>query len=81
MILSMFSRVVVAIILIYICLRERQQVVKVRNSFSVPRTEDYGVPQGCVLGPFMFVIFVNILFSRRAARRIVTFGDDKVVFK
>ena len=60
-------------------LRNRGQVVKVENSTSSRCNVISGVPQGSVLGPLLFLLYVNDL-SAQLVSECRLFADDAVLY-
>lgn len=58
---------------------ERQQFVQIENSKSDFQLITYGVPQGTVLGPILFIIYINNLCNLNIKGNIITYADDTVV--
>ena len=57
---------------------ERSQVVKVNNTEFKPAHVLSGIPQGSVLGPVLFVIYINDL-PETAESEILLFADDTMI--
>ena len=67
-------------LMIYNYISGRKQRVKLNGSFSNWRKTCTGVPQGSVLGPLLFNVYINDLFLMATDTLICNFPDDTTIF-
>ncbi|XP_028168430.1 fructose-bisphosphate aldolase-like [Ostrinia furnacalis] len=54
----------------------RRQIVKIGNEQSEPRTVSCGVPQGSILGPLLFLIYINNISEIGLHGDVFLYADD-----
>lgn len=57
----------------------RTQCVKIRNSYSSYKDVTIGVPRGSILGPILFIIYVNDLPNLNADMTCLSYADDTAI--
>ena len=59
---------------------ERKQIARYNNEMSESKHHTYGVAQGTVLGPILFVVYVNDLVNCSDSLNFSMYADDTCVF-
>ena len=60
-------------------LTDRQQTVRLQNFMSDTREITVGVPQGTILGPLLFILYVNDLLVNMPRGATLSYADDTAI--
>jgi hypothetical protein len=61
-------------------LANRSQCVVIGDTVSAPSTVKCGVPQGSVLGPLLFILYINDIVRSSSLFKFIMFADDTNLF-
>ena len=69
-----------ALIFVYDYLKNRKQRIKLNGSYSSWKELLCGVPQGSILGPLLFNIFINDIFFFLDKSKLANYADDNSTY-
>ena len=61
-------------------LKERKQLVQIDECASTLLSVTCGVPQGSILGPKLFIVYINDICNASSILKLILFADDTNVF-
>jgi len=61
-------------------LNEREQYVHISDQNSTYKSIIYGVPQGSILGPLLFILYINDFINSSEIFHKIIFADDTNLF-
>lgn len=59
--------------------KNRTQIVKINSAFSSPKQIKHGVPQGSILGPLLFTLYINDVFKLPLKGKLQLYADDATI--
>lgn len=62
-------------------LNNRQQYVQFNECTSKLETVVCGIPQGSVIGPKLFILFINDMYEATKKMSLLLFADDSTLYK
>ncbi len=66
--------------MVWFLFKSREQSVVINNVKSVPHNIDIGIPQGTILGPILFSIYINDLPEICPDASLQMYADDTVIY-
>ena len=61
-------------------LKNRKQCTKIRSTKSKLDYVETGVPQGSIMGPLLFIIYINDIVKVVRNCKIVLYADDALIY-